>query len=260
MADFDVTFDGVVMMAAPSEEPGVRLTAASVLSGLGVDHDGEPGDAMEQGRRTIGLTSVRCETPEARQALRAAMAADNGPPRPLLVEHQGLDGDRVVYVDSVSATLAAKSESTVSGWWSFDLVWRTRWDHRIFAAAHGDPVTVSGSNPTVTHEGTAVAPWLWTVTGACVHPRLRLIEDPDRVWRFDDLTLTADQVLVVDSRAMTAVVVEDGEDDVDVWARRTGDGGTVPLDFGIAPGAGSHIGFARTSGASTSTVRPLAAW
>lgn len=112
--------------------------------------------------------------------------------------------------------------------------------------------TVSGSNPTVPNAGSEPAPWRLVVEGACTGPRVRNLTT-DQAWRFDDLVLTADQTLTVDTRAMTAVVSETGEDDIDVWNQAEDDGNKLPMLWGIAPG-GTPVGFARTSGATTALL------
>lgn len=118
--------------------------------------------------------------------------------------------------------------------------------------------SVSGANPTVPNAGSEPSPWRLIVEGPCVAPRVRNM-DTDQAWRFDDLSLTSDQTLTVDTRAMTAIVSETGEDDVSVWAQATDDGDRLPMLWGIQPG-GTPVGFASTSGATTATLISWDAW
>lgn len=111
---------------------------------------------------------------------------------------------------------------------------------------------ISGSNPTVPNNGSEPAPWKVEVAGPCVAPRIRNLTT-GQAWRFDDLSLTSGQTLTVDTRRMTAVVSEAGEDDVSVWHLASDDGGKLAMLWGIAPG-GTPVGFARTSGTSTATL------
>lgn len=131
-------------------------------------------------------------------------------------------------------------------------------DPRLYIEPPIETDLEEGSNVVVPNPGNVSSPWILTATGAMTGPRIRNL-DTDAAWRFDDLVLTADQTLVLDLRAQSAFVFEDGEDPVDVWVDARHDGDRVATRWGIEPG-GTLIGFATEGGATTAQLTSWEAW
>lgn len=249
--------DVVLFDVAGPWESGYWLTRRTAVDGftpLWESNDTPSHRTISPGPSTPSLTyptlaGVAVETPELLLALEAQMSRDAVA---RFVCWWDLERD-----EKVGAWLKPRglTPSQVDGKQFFahkvvDLRWLLT-DTRVFSVVEDD-TTVNGSNPTVPNPGTEVAPWRLVVEGPCTHPRVRNM-DTNQAWRFDDLTLTADQTLTVDTRALTAVVSEDGEDDVSVWHQVTDDGGSIAMLWGITPG-GMPVGFASDAGATSATL------
>lgn len=229
---------------APSEEERLALAM------------GDAPSALRWPSRDIAITSVITKSAASREGLRKAMTA--GPlTEPLTFMEFDHDAARFFYArPQRMETTGSRSQFRTRGY-VYDLLW-TAYDPRTYSVVAHE-TTVSASNPLVPNDGVKPAPWVLEVEGPCTSPRLRNLDNDTGAWRWDGLTLTSGQTLVVDTRVRTAYVLEDGEDPVDVWAMAQTDSGGVPMLFGIQPG-GTHVGFARASGASSALLRSHDAW
>jgi hypothetical protein len=258
VADDQIEFAGLLIDVNVTGSTQFWLDTSADVEGFGLaDWTANPtetpfGAVMGVRRRlpkTLTLGLVYCESDANAMELRAAWRPSL--PQPLVWRGHGWGSTKyLAYVEPLS--LVERSTSTMSKAGMVAVVpefWAG--DSRVYAlAAH--ETTVTGSNPVVPNAGDEPSPWILVVEGACTGPRVRNM-DTNQAWRFDDLVLSADQTLTVDTRAMTAIVSEDGEDDVDVWAMASDDGGDLPMLWGIEPG-GTPVGFARTSGSTTATL------
>lgn len=253
----EIEWEGRLFRRFPGSEPGLWQPSGEV-TGLdaGEWSPVDPGEVRRRQPRLIGVP-LMADSSDVLADLRASMTPR--PAAPLVwLGHGWGDELRMVWAEPESCPNPSTGRASRTDEWPVTPTWRTVRDHLVYALDEEEHAVGAG-NPLITHAGAAVAPWRMVLPGPVSGPRIRNIDEPTFVWRWDDLVLTGDQTLEVDSRARTALVLEDGEDPVSVWAMRAGDGGSVPLDWGILP-AGTHVGFARISGTSVAELHVRPAW
>lgn len=260
--------DGALLFSAQPGAPMISdywLTTKTATAGwwprrdpndLATSHGGR-GGPENPSLTYLTLEGVAVETPEALTALETTMRHSRVE-RAVAWFDQAHDEKVQAFVEPRGVTPRIGGGVQFYGHRLVDLSWMHT-GTRVYGIVE-TPTVIDGTNLTVPNAGAVDTHLRVVVEGPCTHPRFRQMTT-GKAFRFDDLTLTADQTLTVDLRAQTAIVSEDGEDDVSVWARATRDGGRVAmLTPMLIPPGGCPVGFASEAGNDEATAYTRPAW